>query len=157
MVRTRRFLRIVMIDERTAASKVDRPYSAWWPLVACLIDNVDLARYCTTHGAFVREPLRGRDRGEAVPFGASVVLVQDGSPPGDHLFFDWNRTGCRSVDGHLLARKVILAPRLVSQLEHPHKHGGDPLAVAHPISLDQPESLQRVKPVHDNNGATEPV
>src|SRR5262245_30146189 len=116
MVRTRRFLRIVMIDEGAAASEVDRSDRAWRQVAALLIDNVDPARYCTTHGAFVREPLRGRDRGEAVPFGASVVLVQDGSPPGDHLFFDRDRTGCRSMDSHLLARKVILAPYLISQL-----------------------------------------
>ena len=51
--------------------------------------------------------------------------------------------------------EVAAGARFGRQLEHAHEHGGHPLAMGHPVALDQVESVLGVEPLHHHHRPAE--
>ena len=98
--------------------------------------------------------LRGRD-GDAVAFGAGVILDQDRSPPFDHFCFHVDRAGRGGVDRALQRRDVVARAHLVRQLQHAHEHGRHQLRLRGLVFLDQLQKFLGVEMLHDDGGAAE--
>src|SRR6201993_400362 len=56
------------------------------------------------------------------PSVAPVILVNDRSPPCDHLLFHLDRTRRGGVDYHLERRQIVTWPRAVGQFQHAREH-----------------------------------
>ena len=117
------------------------------------VKNMNRAEQWPSDCALVRQPLGGIAGGEPHPLGRSVIFENDRTPPVDHLLFDEDRTGCRSMDCDLLRGEVVFIAHFVRQFEHPRKHRRHKLAVRDPVRLDQPEELFRIEPFHDDRRA----
>ena len=98
--------------------------------------------------------LRGRD-GDAVAFGAGVILDQDRSPPFDHFCLHVDRAGRRGVDRAFQRRDVVARAHLVRQLQHAHEHGRHQLRLRDLVFLDQLQKFLGVEMLHDDGGAAE--
>ena len=53
-------------------------------------------------------PVLRTDVTKAVEFSSGVILVQNRTPPLQHLFLHFHRTGGRGVYGHFVSRQVPL-------------------------------------------------
>ena len=69
---------------------------------------MDFAENDLSHGAGMREPLLAIACGKTKAFGRAVVLVNDGSPPLDHLMFHLDGAWCGSVNCELERREIKL-------------------------------------------------
>ena len=98
--------------------------------------------------------LRGRD-GDAVAFGAGVILDQDRSPPFDHFCLHVDRAGGGGVDRAFQRRDVVARAHLVRQLQHAHEHGRHQLRLRDLVFLDQLQKFLGVEMLHDDGGAAE--
>ena len=73
--------------------------------------------------------------------GGAVVLVDDRSPPVDHLALHGGRAG-RGAMGDPAQRGDVVAPLdLVGQAQQAHEHGGHDVHVADLVAIDQPQHV----------------
>ena len=84
-------------------------------------------------------------------FGSPIILVDDWTPPLDHLAFDIHWAGRRGMDRHAMTSQVKLSPLGMRQFEHPHEHRWHPLAVGHAVMFDEPQRLQRIEACHHHH------
>src|SRR5215475_1062321 len=96
---------------------------------------MQFAKQRTADRAAMGEPFRGLTVDHAVAFGGRVILVDDRTPPLDHLFLYWHRTWCGPVDRGLQRREVVTATDLFGKFEHPREHGRHEHAVCDAIAL----------------------
>ncbi|MCY1301422.1 hypothetical protein D9M70_510330 [compost metagenome] len=101
------------------------------------------------------QPFLAVQCGGAVAFAAAVVLVDDRSPPVDHLPLDLHRAGCRRVHGALVAGQVVALALFGRQLEQAHEHGRHPLAMGDAVALDVRQGLALVELLHEYHGGAE--
>ena len=94
---------------------------------------------------------------EAVALGAGVVLVEHGSPPGDHLLLHLHGARRGRMHRDPQRAQVVPLPHLVRQLQHPHEHRRHPLAVGGVVALDEHQGLLGVEVLHDDDRAPELV
>src|SRR5205814_1181250 len=86
--------------------EVHHPGFPWRQFPPLLVADVHRPHDRLAHGATMLEPIARLHVCEAVHLGAAVVLDQDWTPPFDHLLLDRDRTGCRAMDGDLMAGQV---------------------------------------------------
>ena len=99
------------------------------------------------------EPLFAVAVHEAVAFGTGVVLVDDRPPPVDHLALDLDRARRSGVDTDVERGGVVLVARFLVELEHPNEHRGNDLGDRDAVFFDQAEVVDRVEPLHHDDGA----
>ncbi len=103
------------------------------------------------------QPLVGVAVHETVAFGAGVILVDDRSPPLDHLALHFHRTWSRSMDDGLQAGYVVCPSLRVGELQHANEHGGNHLRVRDRVLGDACEVFLGIEVLHDHGGAAEAV
>ena len=101
------------------------------------------------------QPVLRRHVREAVEFRAAVVLVEDRSPPVEHLLLHLLRTRRRGVDRDLVRRQVEAAAFRLGHLQHAREHRRHPLARGDAIVLDGLQREQRIELRHHHDGAAE--
>ncbi len=96
----------------------------------------------------VRQPFVGGDQRRADRFRGGVVLVDDRSPPVDHLLLDLDRARRRRVHHPLEAGQVVRITHGLRQFQHAGEHRGDELAVRDAVALDRVQAAFGVELVH---------
>ena len=142
-----------MVFELGVGLEVDRALLPDRDLLAILTNDVNDAEHSRTDGAGVSEPLLAVAVHEPVALGTGVILVDDRTPPLDHLSFHFNRARCRRVDARLQRRHVVLVPSRIIELEHANEHGGDHLRDRDLMLLDQTQVVRRIELLHHDDGA----
>jgi hypothetical protein len=103
-----RFLRVLVIGEgHLVALEVDGAGFAGRKLAAFVVADVKNADGGAAHRARPLEPIFAVDARGAVALGTGVILVQDGSPPVDHLALDLDRAGRGCVDGDAVRGQIV--------------------------------------------------
>ena len=96
--------------------------------------------------AGMRQPFGRVAMHRCADLGPAIGLVQHGSPPIDHLAFDFHRAW-RSGVGHPAERSDIVAPpHLRRELEQAHEHGRHHDHVRDPLLFDHFEQPFRLEP-----------
>ena len=95
------FRSILEILELSAAAEINRAGLPRTQLVALVVADMYLATQRSPNRSSVRQPLLGIELHEAVAFGTGVVLIDDRSPPIDHLRLDGYGTGSSRMYGAL--------------------------------------------------------
>src|SRR5205823_10363187 len=121
-----RLLRVVVVLERPTAGEVDDAGLTGRELLTVFTDDVAFL-HRAPDGPGVLEPFLRRDERLSDVLGARVVLVDDRTPPFDHLPLDRYGTRRGRVHDHAKARDVIALPLLLGEVEHADEHGGDEL------------------------------
>ena len=103
----------------------------------------------------MREPVGGADVCRAGSLGGCVVLVDDRTPPLDHLALGLDRARRGRVQHDLLRRQVVFGAYFVGQLEHAHEHRRHPLRVRHAVLLDAGECAFGIEVLHHDHGPAE--
>ena len=57
------------------------------------------------------------------------------------------------MDGQAMAGQIVALPLRLGQPQQPHEHCGHPLAVGHPVTVDECQARGRVEAFHDHAGA----
>ena len=102
-----------------------------------IIENGQFSQHHFADGAFVFEPFFGVTSRKAESFGGAVVLVDDWSPPINHLLFNHYRAGCCCMYRDLERRQIVFVAVLLRQFQHSAEHGGHQLRMSHLIALYQ--------------------
>ena len=144
--------RVVVLEAlHVRGAEVDAALLADRELVALLVDDVNRAGERLADGSLVGEPVLGRGVAEAVALGSGVVLVDDRSPPVEHLLLDLDGAGRGRVDREGQAAHVVLVADLLLELEHPHEHRRDPLAVGALVPVDRRQGALGVEALHHDD------
>src|SRR5688500_16684389 len=103
-----RFFRVLVIGEgHLVALEVDGAGFAGRKLAALVVADVKNTDGGAADRPGTLEPGFAVDARGAVALGAGVVLVQDGSPPVDHLALDLDGAGRGGVDGDAVRGQVV--------------------------------------------------
>ena len=145
-----RLLRIVVVLEGAAAAEVDDTGSSRRKFLAVLTDNVTLG-HGAAHRAGMGQPFLGCDLGGPDVLGARVVLVDDRTPPVEHLTLYRDRARGGSMDHILEARQVEAFSLLFGKAQHSDKHRRHELRLRHSIALDELETLARIETLHHDD------
>ena len=100
----------------------------------------------------MREPVLGADQRRPDRLRGGVVLVDDRSPPVDHLLLDLHRARRGGVHHPLQAGHVIRITHGFRQFQHPDEHGRHELSVRDPVALDGIQRTLGVELLHDHRG-----
>ena len=120
-----------------------------------VVDDVDRTQQRLADRTGMGEPIGRGDVGAARAFGCGVVLVDDRTPPVEHLALGLDAARRGRVQRDLHRRQVVLRARLLGQLQHAHEHRRHPLRMGDPVLLDQGERGFGIEVLHDDRGAAE--
>ena len=98
--------------------------------------------------AGMRQPFVGGDQRRADRLRGRVVLVDDRSPPVDHLLLDLDRARRGRVHHALQAGQVVRIAHGLRQFQHAGEHHRDELAVGDAVALDRVEAAFGVELLH---------
>src|SRR3984893_3298318 len=117
-----------------------------------VVQHVQFAEQNLADGTTMSQPLLAVAGCESETLGRTVILMNDRSPPREHLLLHLDRTRRGGVDYHLERRQIVARPRGLGQFQHAREHRRHELAVGRLIPLDQLQIVLRIEPLHDDCG-----
>ncbi|CKT39602.1 Uncharacterised protein [Mycobacterium tuberculosis] len=152
VARRRGFRRIVEVFEGVPALEIDFARLVRRQLAAVGAHDVHPALYGLADRTRMRQPILGCDQRRPAGFRGGIVLVDDRSPPVNHLLLDLDWTWSGRVDHSPKAGHVIRITNCFREFQHPDEHGRDELRVGHPVALDGVEGALGVELLHHDGG-----
>src|SRR5215831_5574382 len=121
-----------------------------------LIEYMQFAQYDLAHCASVCEPFGSVASRQSKTLGCAVILIDDRSPPLNHLLLDLNWTWRCRMNGHLKGREIVFGSNTIRQLEQPGEHRRHKLTVRHLEFLDEGKIAFGFEALHDDGCAAVP-
>ena len=152
--RAARLLGIIVIFEPGLALEIDGARRSGRHFATIVIENMNRAAEGPSDAARPGEPFGRAYVRKANAFGARIIFVEDRPPPVDHRALHRRRAWRAGMDRAAVRRQILRRPRIPGQREQTREHRWHPLAVRHPLALDQTERCGGIEFLHaDKFGA----